>query len=195
VIAQRAEDTPEGEFAFAGTAPVRIVEMHVGDQAGWNPALDEIGDAFGFSAAARRRTVDHRLDRRSVDLFHDIRGVGDGVDACRLIRRERLNTIDDARLVRRFGDGGKTVRCALDPFTLLPGHDLALVGRPMHHDLCVKVVRQAAQALHHVDGTLAHAAICVGDGEAGRRPQDVMQPGDANALGLRRCSQLRPRLC
>ena len=66
-VAQRRDDRREGERAFARTAPVRIVEMDMRDQAGRHPLPDQVGDRLRFCQAAGR-AIDHGAHRRAADL-------------------------------------------------------------------------------------------------------------------------------
>ena len=56
-IAQRGEDRREREIAFSRSAPVWIVEMHVRDQAGGQPAPDECIDRFGLGLPAAEQSI------------------------------------------------------------------------------------------------------------------------------------------
>ena len=147
-LAQRREDRRERELAFARSAPVRIVEMHVRDQPGRQPAPDERIDRFALGLPGRR-AVDHRAQRRVVDLPHDRGSLRDGVDERGLVARERLDAIGHARIGCRVGDRREALDPALAAVLLVARLEHALVRRAVHQNLSAELGAQPAHRAHH----------------------------------------------
>jgi hypothetical protein len=182
VLLERHEDGGKGEGAFARTAPIGIVQVHMRDQAGRQPLCDQFRDALGLAATCGGGTVDHRPDRSLIDLPDDCRCLFDRIHEARLVGRQRLDAIGHARRCCGICDTDKAF-CA--PLAIISLAHLPLIGRAVHHNSRAEVMRQFAEPPHHLDRARPHRIVRTGDREPRRRPQNVMQSchGDSGIAG------------
>ena len=154
---QRCEDRRELQLALARAAPVRVVDLHVRDQPGRQPAVDQRGHRLGL-AQRRGAAVDHRAQVRLADRAHQLRRFVDGVDQLGFAPRQRLDAVGDP--VRR-GDRGDAPQCIGEALERdgagLAGGDAALLRRAVHQHRAAELGAQRGEPRHDLEGA-AHAA-------------------------------------
>ena len=118
-------------LALAGTPPIAVVHLDVRDRALRKPALDERAERLLLHASGGA-AVEHAADRRGMDFFDHARRFIEGVDERGLLRRQRLDAVDDAeprRDVASLGAAEHLERLAPDVATLLEAWEHYLYGR------------------------------------------------------------------
>src|SRR5262249_18982215 len=110
---ERGKERREALLALPRALAVAIVHLHVRDQALRHVLVDERRKRLLFHAA-RGAAVEHGARALLADRLHDLLRLGERVDERRLVRGERLDAVDDARLLGALGGPGEALLRAPD---------------------------------------------------------------------------------